>query len=90
VGVIVAFAGIVKVSVAACVVVLMLAGLLPASLVVHFCCEYVDGSFAVTRPLKNKRQMARYDLVMLRLDMLGDYAQLAGSDSWEGWSLEEI
>jgi hypothetical protein len=24
--------------------------------------------------------MARYDLVMLRLDMLGDYGQLAGSD----------
>jgi hypothetical protein len=61
----------------------MLEGLVPASLVVHFCCEYVDGSLAVTSPLNNKRLSARYDLVMERLDMFGECRLLEDSDSWE-------
>jgi hypothetical protein len=79
----VARAGMVKVSVAACMVVRMLAGLVTANLVEHFCCVYVDGSLAVTRPAKNKKQSAKYALATERRDMVGGRRLLAGSDSLE-------
>jgi hypothetical protein len=83
VGVTVAKAGMVKVSVTACMVVRMLAGLEPANLVEHFCCVHVDGSLAVTRPLKNTKQSAKYALAMERLGMVGGRRLLVGSDSLE-------
>jgi hypothetical protein len=49
----------------------------------HFCCVYVDGSLAVTRPAKNKKQSAKYALATERRDMVGGRRLLAGSDSLE-------